>query len=162
MMILTRHPANPILFVAVVVAVAPLSAQRALPDSAFLGCYRVEYKNWGRSRIIGHPIGEVHAPAIIVLTTQQPAQDFGFAPKDALGAKVLAQPRDSQFYSAYWTLVTRDSAAIVVPGLYGLSYRVQLQRDSLVGVAQTYTDVIGAKQASSPVIAIRSKCPRGA
>src|SRR5262245_56813414 len=131
---------HPTLCAILAISVAPLSGQVITPDSAFFGCYRVEYKTWGPSRIIGEPIGhDLPAPAVIVLTHQPAHPAVTRGAQNALGAKVLARPTDSRFHPAYWKPLARDSATIVVPfsvGLYGLTYEVRQESDSLAGLAQ--------------------------
>ena len=154
-----------VMIVAALLSTACRSTRTTLPPSSFVGCFALEYERWGPSRIIGDPIGSIPAPAVLVLTQAEPDQSVTRGHLDAFAARVLVDSDNTLFVPAYWKPLLGDSATVVVPihvGLYGLGLIVHPQGDGLVGRAETYTDVVGATQATSKVTAHRIRCPRGA
>jgi len=131
-------------------------------------CYLVEYRDWGTGRIIGSPIGKLPAPAVIVLTWLRPVKDLLLPASTAdsfKAAKVLKNAQDTASYPAYWARWPQDSLTVdfpMNPGLYGLHYNLRQYHHTLLGEVRTWTDVYGARQAHSGVLARLTQCPRGA
>ena len=133
---------------------------------SFIGCFDLSYQEWGPSRAIGDPIGNVPAPSFLKLT-QDPVPDSlrMFAPQGTLSGRWLtSSPRRNRLPHLFWRPVGSDSAIINVPygmGLFGITLKVGSTRAGFRGVARTYTDDVSAEQATSQVAGTRTKC-RGA
>ena len=131
-------------------------------------CFRVEYPDWGPSRVIGSPIGQAKAPQILVLMSGPAERGVDLsAAVGSFAAKAIRNEGDSGSYPAYWRRqsATSDSLSITFPihiGFYGLEYRVRERGDTLAGEVTSWTDVLGVRQARSRIVAQRARCSRGA
>jgi hypothetical protein len=129
-------------------------------DEAFVGCFTLTYQEWGPSRIIGFPIGQVPAPGFLKLTVQLMTDSLRATDNIMIGW-FADPPRTPGKADAYWRRAGVDSARVTIPlspGLFGLVLTLGRTSTGFSGIASSYTDVVGREESTSRVVGIRVKC----
>jgi hypothetical protein len=63
--------------------------------------------------------------------------------------------------AASWTMSNDSIRVIWSTGFTGVTLRLVVHGDSLVGVAATFHDNVTPREPTAPVVAVRSACPQG-
>lgn len=126
-------------------------------------CFRLTYAEWGLPpRADGQSLRNAKAP--IAFQLRDDLAPRGFRDPEDTATKLLVwvqRSDDSLSATGSWKPSGGDSLALefpFMPGLYGMTGTFARRGDLLVGEIRTYSDVIGAAQGTSRVIALPLPC----
>ena len=131
------------------------SVQRVAQAQAWPQCYRLQVGPWS-GPFIAHSLREP-PPTAIALDTGTARSPF----HRGMWAYAIAPspPLETGFWLSWWRSGPDSIHVAESNGEYGVAFTFTASGDTLRGVAQFYTDLIGPKQPSAPLLAVRIPCP---
>jgi hypothetical protein len=154
---MTRMISLPVAVLALVLA-PPASGMQAssLRVLETSGCYRIELARWSIPFAPG-TVQELIPPSDFQLDTSPLKEPFDRASwRQALPVKLSASGHEMR---SGWRFVGSDSVQVVwSTGVSGVSFRLRLQSDTLIGVASSRSAMYGAPARTASAKAIKVKC----
>ena len=149
-------------FVGLMIVVMPALLLGVLSDpsnqrSALPGCYRVQLGKWSGQFPSGLWV-EHTPPLVFKLDTVNLAPPFDNSGLKRVMPATLIVPRGS--FPAGWRVVRLDTIMVRwSTGFAGVRLRLKQRGDTLVEYAQSFYDVVGPKEPTASVTAIKTTCP---